>query len=101
MSLWQGPPASESMKKFEGMMRPVSVCADDGANGECSPAPSSFIESGGDAGLAIVRFGSGRSLVYIALAAGNRMSSATAAWNARERRKWIAAKPTAISASAL
>src|ERR1051326_2330802 len=101
MSLWQAPHASESMKKFEGMMRPGSVCADDGAHRQCSPRPSSLIERGGDAGLVIVRFGSGRSLVYIALAAGNRMSSATAAGNSRERRKWTAAKPTAISASAL
>ena len=39
------------MKKFEGMMWPVLVCADAGAKGELAPAPSSFIDSGGDAGF--------------------------------------------------
>ncbi len=39
------------MKKFEGMIFPVLVCAEDGANGDCAPAPSSFIESGGTRGI--------------------------------------------------
>src|SRR5665811_2386771 len=38
MSLWQAPQASESMKKFDGMMAPVLVCADDGAHSPFAPS---------------------------------------------------------------
>ena len=41
---------SESMKKFDGMMAPVLVCADDGAKGECAPAPSWSMETGATSG---------------------------------------------------
>ncbi len=40
-------------------MWPVLVCADAGAKGELAPAPSSFIDSGGDAGFTMWAFGSG------------------------------------------
>src|SRR5689334_7989495 len=41
------------MKKFDGMILPVLVCAEDGANGELAPAPSWSIESGAAAGFRI------------------------------------------------
>src|SRR5438034_1099188 len=53
MSLWQRPQDSESMKKFEGMIAPVSVVADEGKNGEPAPCASSSMVTGATMGLRI------------------------------------------------
>src|ERR1700694_1025528 len=47
------------MKKFDGMILPVFVCADDGAKGELAPAPSSFMERGTTVGLRMDFIGPG------------------------------------------
>ena len=39
------------MKKFDGMMPPVLVCADDGQNGDFGPPPSSSMEAGATSGF--------------------------------------------------
>src|ERR1039458_2518463 len=64
MSLWHAPQASESIKKFDGMMPPVLVCADEGANGEGAPAPSWSMEPGATSGFWMRSFGLGRVLWY-------------------------------------
>jgi hypothetical protein len=53
MSLWQFPHASESMKKFDGMIPFTFVLADEGKNGDCGPAPSSCMDAGTTSGLRI------------------------------------------------
>ena len=71
MSLWHSPQASESMKKLEGMILPVLVWAEEGANGECAPAPSWSIESGGLVGFTMKLSGSGCTVRQSAAEAGN------------------------------
>ena len=47
------------MKKFDGMMPPTFVFADDGKNGDSGPPPSPCIVSGGLVGLTILLFAGG------------------------------------------
>src|SRR5436309_8961662 len=82
MSLWHSPHALESMKKFDGMMPPTLVFADDGKNGDFGPPPSSRIEVGTTSGLTMRALGSGWALRQRAIAAGKATSSTAAATNA-------------------
>src|SRR5579862_4395983 len=80
MSLWHSPQSSESMKKSEGIKPPVLVFAEDGQNGDFGPAPSSVIESGGDAGLWMRACGSvaraaAAAIAKVAMAVRQRGSS--------------------------
>ena len=56
------PHVSESMKKFDGMMPPTLVFADEGKNGELGPPPSSFMDAGVTDGLTMRSFGFGLAL---------------------------------------
>src|SRR6187397_2255673 len=51
MSLWHSPQRAESMKKFDGMMPPTFVFADEGKNGDPGPPPSFSMDSGTSSGL--------------------------------------------------
>ena len=53
---------SESMKKFDGMMPPTLVFADEGKNGEPGPPPSPSMDAGADDGLTMRSFGFGLAL---------------------------------------
>jgi hypothetical protein len=47
------------MKKFEGIMPPTLVLADDGKNGDCGPPPSWFMDAGTIKGFRIRSSGFG------------------------------------------
>ena len=53
MSAWHRPQVSLVRKKSAGMVPPVFVAADDGANGLDSPAPSSAMLAGGRTGFSM------------------------------------------------
>ena len=53
MSAWQRPQVSLVRKKSAGMVSPVFVVADDGANGLDAPAPSSSMVAGGRTGFSM------------------------------------------------
>src|ERR1700759_2433243 len=65
MSLWHSPQAFESMKKFDGMMPPTLVFADDGKNGDFGPPPSSSMEVGTTRGLTMWPGGLGIDWLHI------------------------------------
>ena len=50
------------MKKFDGMMPPTLVFADDGKNGDFGPPPSSSMEVGTTSGLRMRSLGLGLAL---------------------------------------
>src|ERR1700694_1637391 len=87
------------MKKLDGMMLPVSVCADEGAKGDRAPAPSSSIDSGGDTGLTMRSSGLGGILLFTAAEVGSRRSMDAAIQYARPLRNPIAI--TAATARAM
>src|ERR1700712_1724781 len=86
MSLWHSPQALESMKKFDGMMPPTLVFADDGKNGDFGPPPSSCMEAGTTSGLTILSFGLGFALRQSIMTAGSATSSRAAAAKAWRKR---------------
>src|SRR6266566_9121544 len=51
MSLWQRPHVALVMKKFDGIVPPTFVRADEGKNGLEGPSPSPSIVGGGSSGL--------------------------------------------------
>src|SRR5512144_64600 len=53
MSLWQRAHVSLVMKKFDGMIPPTFVFADEGKNGLRAPAPSSSMREGTSSGFTI------------------------------------------------
>src|SRR5437016_915274 len=81
MSLWHSPQVAESMKKFDGMMPPTFVFADEGKNGERGPPPSSAIDTGAVAGLAMRVQRAGFVRAYNVTANGSASASADAAAN--------------------
>src|SRR3954452_23473796 len=82
MSLWHSPHAFESMKKFDGMMPPTLVFADDGKNGDFGPPPSPCIEVGTMSGLTMRSLVLGFALRQRAVTPGRATSSTAAAANA-------------------
>src|SRR4051812_49085832 len=75
------------MKKFEGMIPPTSVFADEGKNGDSGPPPSSFIDIGAVAGLAIRDHRAGYAWAYSFAVTGRTTASVAAATpaNAHDR----------------
>src|SRR3954469_1337539 len=86
MALWHWRQALESLKKFDGMMPPTLVFADEGKNGDLGPPPSSCIEVGTTSGLTMRALGSGFALRQSAIAPGKATSSTAAATNAWRNR---------------
>src|SRR3954454_7428951 len=86
MSLWHSPHAFESMKKFDGMMPPTLVFADEGKNGDFGPPPSPCIEVGTTSGLTMRSLGLGFALRQSIAAAGRATSSTAATANAWRNR---------------
>src|SRR6266568_520336 len=78
MSLWHSPQRAESMKKFDGMMPPTFVFAEDGKNGDFGPPPSPSIVTGAVSGLTI-RSAGDRCVFAYPIAATGRTSAKTAA----------------------
>ena len=74
------------MKKFDGMMPPTLVFADDGKNGDFGPPPSSCMEAGTTSGLTIRSLGLGFALRQSSAAAGRATSSTAATANACRNR---------------
>jgi hypothetical protein len=55
----------ESMKKFDGIVPPTLVAADDGQNGDFGPPPSSSIDTGTTFGLLMRSCGLGNAFRYV------------------------------------
>src|ERR1700710_3323732 len=99
MSLWHSPQALESMKKFDGMMPPTLVFADDGKKGDFGPPPSPSMEVGTISGLTMRSLGFGFALRQSAMAPGSATSSTAATANAcRQRVQPMPALPEAAAA---
>jgi len=58
------------MKKFDGMMPPTFVFADEGKNGDCGPPPSPAIVSGAVSGLTMRSAGCGCAFTHTLTASG-------------------------------
>src|SRR3954466_8179050 len=86
MSWWHSPQAAESMKKFDGMIPPTLVAAEEGKKGDFGPPPSSVMEVGTIRGLRMWSSGFGLALRYSLVATGKRTSSTTAAAKAWRNR---------------
>src|SRR5580765_3002194 len=82
MSLWHSPHFSESMKKFDGMIPPTLVFADEGKNGDCGPPPSPAIVTGGFIGLTIRCVAGGYIFMYWCAASGNTSAKTAATCSA-------------------
>ena len=74
------------MKKFDGMMPPTLVFADEGKNGDFGPPPSSCMEAGTTSGLTMRSLGLGFALRQSRAAAGRATSSTAATTNACRNR---------------
>src|SRR4051794_37594280 len=79
MSLWHSPQVAESMKKFDGIIPPTLVFAEDGKNGDCGPPPSPCMVSGGFTGLTMRCVAGGYFFWYSIAASGNTSANTAAA----------------------
>src|SRR5512140_276618 len=98
MSLWHSPHRAESMKKFDGMIPPTFVFADEGKNGDAGPPPSPSIVTGALSGLTMRAAGEGCDFAYPSAASGRTSANADAAWKPRPNRR--ACAPARIARTA-
>mgnify|MGYP000632656551 CR=1 FL=1 len=72
------------MKKFDGMMPPTFVFADEGKNGDDGPPPSCAIDIGGTVGLTMRLRGSGWRSAHSAAPSGSTTRTMAANCSAAE-----------------